>query len=495
MRNGNHYDIIIAGSGMGGMSAAAMLANDGYRVLVLEAAHALGGCSSSFYRKGYWFESGATTLIGFDEHQPLKKLEEATGLAIPRIKLEPSMQVHLDGETLTRYRDAQKWIAEVRNFFGNERSQQSFWELALNVSDIVWEASERNSFFPPQSLREWLKLPINNKPSHLWVLPYAFKSVEEVIKSHGLDSPRFRKFVDEQLMITAQSTASETPFLFGAPALTYTNYSNYYVPGGLIKMVDEIASFVRKKGGALHTKEPVQHITKKEKGYRVYSKKAEYTAPIVISNLPVWNMAAVTAGEMRNYFKRESDKYSKAWGAFTLGLVTSDTYPVDMPLHHQLHLAEHENIPYADSGSLFVSMSHPDDDIRSRDGKRVLNVSCHTETEQWFRMNGNYEQHKQHVEEQVINHLKKTLPGFGKAEIINVFSGTPVTWQNWVYRKRGRVGGIPQSMARSLLDWTPASPPFKGLYLCGDTVFPGQGIPGVTLSGINVYYRVKNNYN
>ncbi len=76
-----------------------------------------------------------------------------------------------------------------------------------------------------------------------------------------------------------------------------------------------------------------------------------------------------------------------------------------------------------------------------------------------------------------------------------VFSSSPVTWQNWVYRKKGRVGGIPQSMLRSLLDWTPAQTPFNGLFLCGDTVFPGQGIPGVTLSGINVYLRVKKTFN
>jgi|AntRauTorckE6833_2_1112554.scaffolds.fasta_scaffold95481_2 phytoene dehydrogenase-like protein len=36
----------------------------------------------------------------------------------------------------------------------------------------------------------------------------------------------------------------------------------------------------------------------------------------------------------------------------------------------------------------------------------------------------------------------------------------------------------------------PNQTPFAGIYLCGDTVFPGQGIPGVTLSGINVYLRV-----
>ena len=59
---------------MGGMSAGAMLANDGYKVLILEAAAVPGGCSSSYYRKGFTFESGATTLIGFDENWR-KKLE------------------------------------------------------------------------------------------------------------------------------------------------------------------------------------------------------------------------------------------------------------------------------------------------------------------------------------------------------------------------------------------------------------------------------------
>ncbi len=494
MNTNSNYDVIIAGSGMGGMSAAAMLANDGYKVLILEAAHVPGGCSSSFYRKGYWFESGATTLIGFDRHQPLKKLEEATGIEIPRVELQPSMQVHIEGKTLTRYREPAAWIAEAKRFFGEEQAQEIFWNRALEVSEVVWEASGKNPFFPPQSLKEWLKLPLNNNLTRGWVLPYALRSVEDVMNDYGLNSPVFRRFVDEQLMITAQSTAENTPFIFGAPALTYTNYSNYYVPGGLITMVERIAEFVKEKGGALHTREPVEHITKEDSGFKVFTSKGVYHAPIAISNLPVWNMEDITGGDMKEYFQKESHKYSEAWGAFTLGMVTDNTYPDDLPLHHQLHLPEGDLIPYTASNSVFVSMSHPGDETRSKNNNRVLNVSCHAETDTWFSMNGNYELHKQEVENRIIEHLKKTLPGFGKAEIINVFSGTPVTWQNWVYRKRGRVGGIPQSMARSLLDWTPASPPFKGLYLCGDTVFPGQGIPGVTLSGINVYYRVKENY-
>lgn len=484
------YDVVVVGSGMGGMSAAAMLSSDGYKVLVLEAAHALGGCSSSFYRKGYWFESGATTLIGFDEHQPLRTLETATGIEIPKVELEPSMQVHLDGEIITKYREPNRWIKEAQRVFGHESKQIQFWQLALKISDIVWRASAQNPLFPPKNLKEWLRLALNNNPADLWVLPYALKSVEDVMQQFGLNEPLFGTFIDEQLMITAQSKAKDTPFLFGAPALTYTNYANYYVPGGLIKMIETIGGYIRSRGGDLKTKEPVKQIVKEKGGYRLFTSKNSYAASLVVSNVPIWNMAELTTGDMRSYFSAESQRYSEAWGAITLGVVTTDTYPEDLPLHHQLHLGPDETISHTESASLFVSMSHPEDQLRSQNGHRVLNISCHTETETWFSMNGNYENRKREVEKQIITLLRDKLPGLEKAEIINVFSGTPVTWQNWVYRKRGRVGGIPQSMSRSLLDWTPASPPFKGLFLCGDTVFPGQGIPGVTLSGINVHHRI-----
>ncbi|MDZ7715451.1 MAG: NAD(P)/FAD-dependent oxidoreductase [Balneolaceae bacterium] len=489
------YDIIVAGSGMGGMSAATMLANDGFKVLVLEAAHALGGCSSSFYRKGYWFESGATTLTGFDENQPLWKLEKETGIEIPRVELNPSMRVQMNDTTITRYKAINKWIEEAGDKFGQPKAQRKFWKKALKVADVVWKASFNNPFFPPQNLGEWLKLGINNSLLDAWVLPYAFKSVKDVLGEFGLKDPLFLNFVDEQLMITAQSPAEDTPFLFGAPALTYTNYANYYVPGGLIRMVETLRDFITEKGGSVQTKEGVNQIIENGSEYTVITEKNRYRSKALVSNIPVWNMAGLTGGEMKEYFEKESKRFDKAWGAVTLGVVSEDTFPKGFPLHHQIHIPEAEKVPYIESGSIFVSLSHPDDKQRAKSGKRVLNVSCHTKPEPWFHKRDQYNEHKKLVEEKIIKLMDKYMPGFGKEHIINVFSGTPVTWQNWVHRKKGRVGGIPQSMARSLLDWTPASPPFENLYLCGDTVFPGQGIPGVTLSGINVYHRVKKNFN
>ncbi len=488
------YDVIVMGSGMGGLSVASMLASDGYKVLILEAALHPGGCSSSYPRKGYIFESGATTLIGFDEHQPLRTLERKTGIHIPKEELDPSMSVWFEGQRVIRYKNKKQWIEEAIRVFGEPEAQRSFWELAYQVSDMVWSASERNKFFPPENVIEWFKLALKNPVKDALKLKYAFRSVSDVMHSCGCSNPKFEAFLDEQLMITAQASAAETPFLFGAAGITYTNYSNYYVPGGLINMINTIIDYIRSKNGEIHTKEKAVEIKKSKGGYVVStSKNKSYHAPVVISNIPVWNMSGITDGEICSYFQKESDKYQKAWGAITMGIAMKDDFPEEMSLHNQIHLKEGETIPFTSSGSLFVSMSKRGDEKRAPIGERVLNISCHTDPEIWFNMKQDYDRNKEIVQEFLLEQLAQKLPGFSKENILLVDLATPVSWEKWVYRKKGRVGGIPQNMARSLLDWTSNETPFEGLYMVGDTTFPGQGIPGVTLSGINVYYRVVKN--
>ena len=146
------WDIIVIGSGMGSLTAASLLANDGAKVLVLERNYLPGGCVSSYYRKGFVFEAGATTLVGLDDNMPLQFLLEKTGIAINTIELKTPMKVHLNNdEILTRYKDLDRFIAEAERVFG-KKNQRSFWEYCFKVANFVWETSLKQRTFPPSKL-------------------------------------------------------------------------------------------------------------------------------------------------------------------------------------------------------------------------------------------------------------------------------------------------------------------------------------------------------
>jgi hypothetical protein len=62
-------DVIIIGSGLAGLSCAALLAHCGRSVTVLESHDAPGGCCHTWERQGFHFESGPSLYSGFSNEK------------------------------------------------------------------------------------------------------------------------------------------------------------------------------------------------------------------------------------------------------------------------------------------------------------------------------------------------------------------------------------------------------------------------------------------
>ena len=68
------YDVVIIGSGIGGLCCGSLLALKGKKVLICEAHNRAGGVAHSFNFKGYKFESGPSLWSGLEKGSTINPL-------------------------------------------------------------------------------------------------------------------------------------------------------------------------------------------------------------------------------------------------------------------------------------------------------------------------------------------------------------------------------------------------------------------------------------
>lgn len=479
--------VAIIGSGMGALTTASLLAKEGYQVVVLEQNYLPGGCTSSYFRKGFIFEAGATTLVGLDPYMPLKYLLEQLDLQLDCIELDIPMRVHLNNnKVLTRFKDLDQWIAETERVFG-KKGQRPFWEYVYKVSQYVWKTSLEQVVFPPSKLHDLWAMMKNFRFRQLRYANLAFSSTEQLLKRFGLwENELFVDFVNEQLLITAQNHASEVNGLFGATALCYTNYGNYYVYGGLIKLVQPICDYIKEKGGEVHLRTPVNEIIRQENGkYKIISPELTLEVDAVVSGIPINNTLELIKDEqIEKKFAKKLLGSTQLNSAFQMSIGFKRDPQQDYScLHHQIHLDP--VLPITKSNSIFISFSHPIDVYRCSLDQGVISVSTHvTDPENNI-----------HFDKEVVeNYILKVLDEKGilkQEQVLYYHSSTPRTWERWTGRKFGFVGGYPQFMQIKPWKMLDSRLDKKGMYICGDTTYPGQGIPGTCLSGIIAYRKMK----
>lgn len=477
-------DAIVIGAGIAGLTTAALLTAKGLRVTVLEQNWLPGGCTSSYPRHGYIFESGATTLVGLDSGMPLRLVLDRTGIQLDAIRLETPMRVHLsDGEVITRHEAMSDWIAEAERVFGVQ-GQRAFWEQCLDVAEQVWKTSGRQLSFPPSQWQDLIGMAKGFAFGQLGLLPHAFSSLEQLLKRHGLaENARFRAFVDEQLLITAQNHAPEVNALFGATALCYTNFGNYYLPGGMIELVRPFVDYIERGGGKVLLRHRVTEVKAAEGGYVIGTQKhGEFRAPYLVSGIPLNNTLPMFGGDLQERWESATMEPTRLRSAFTMGIVFKRKQDFDC-LHHQVHLPE--PLPQIGGGSIFLSLSHPEDHLRSPHGLYVGSVSTHI-----FQPHQNSITNKAAIEAAVVD-LLVDRGFFQREDIVYQHSSTQKSWEKWTGRAYGFVGGYPQYLDIKPWQMKDARLDGKGAYICGDSTYPGQGIPGACLSGIIAYEKMR----
>lgn len=142
--------------------------------------------------------------------------------------------------------------------------------------------------------------------------------------------------------------------------------------------------------------------------------------------------------------------------------------------------------PLGEGNTTFLSFSGATDSRRARGGGRAVTVSTHTDVARWERAarDGTLPALRMRYERRLRAALECVVPGApDRADVLE--AATPLTFERYTGRERGLVGGVPQTPRNATLGAIGHRTPIRGLYLCGDTTFPGQSTVGATLSGFN----------
>src|SRR5690606_21849510 len=248
-----HFDAIIIGSGVGGLSTAICLARAGQKVLVLEQHDVPGGWCHSFYLNGHRFTPGVHYVGLLEKGQSTAQLYEGLGIAndLTFFRMNPSAYEHA--------------------YIGEER-----FDFPGNFDELVNSLTER---FPKEekNIKKYLSL-VRNVSAELQLLPdvegfwqhltipfrtknmgkYALFSLKRVIDWHIKD-PLLKKILNIQFGDHGLAPAKASFPLHCAVMDHYFN-GGFYPCGGGGAIVKAMTTAIKNYDGEVKTQQSVKRI-------------------------------------------------------------------------------------------------------------------------------------------------------------------------------------------------------------------------------------------
>lgn len=495
--------VVVIGAGIGGLTAAALLAHQNYPVTAFDLAIVPGGCASTFKRKGFTFDVGATQVAGLEPGGIHKRIFDELEIEIPdATPCDPACAVFLPTESqpIQVWRDPERWKAERQQQFPGS---EPFWQLLNTLFQASWKFQGRDPVLPPRNLWDLGQLIKAVRPDTLITVPFTLATVGDALRWFGLaDNLRLRTFLDMQLKLYSQVDAEETALLYAATALSVSQEPQglYHLQGSMQALSDRLCLALERDRAKLRMRHRVERIHTHNgipTGVTVRNAKTGETwtepADIIIANVTVQNLVQLLDGtsdtttqqRMAGY-RRRVDKLPDASGAFVIYLgVDQSAIPPDCPPHLQF-LYDYDG-PIGENNSLFVSVSHPGDG-RAPQGKATIIASSFTDPRAWWQCS-DYQALKQHYTDSAIARLSQYFHLTPKT-LIHIEAATPRTFAHFTGRDRGIVGGIGQRIPTFGPFGFANRTPLPNLWLVGDSTHPGEGTAGVSYSALTVVRQI-----
>lgn len=469
----NRYDIIVIGSGLGGLLCGTLLSAEGLKVIVLEKNDNAGGLLRSFEWRDRIFDTGVHYFGGFDEGQPLRRIWDYLG--IPEKGCFERMDQGFD---MISFSGKEYLLKSGKKEFREELLQHFPGSGALldGYLSKLDEITSRIPFFNPEAAEREFVL---EKSMNAWRFFNHFEEGSGVLP----------KILSGSNFIYG-SSREQTP-LYLAAVINHSFISGAWrIRGGSSQVADHLVRRIRENGGEVLTGCKVEKIVKADREYIVSSREGHsFMAGKVISAIhPSQTLNMLSGIKIRQIYTDRICSLKNTPAAFTLFIALKPGTFRHLPYNIH-HFRGTDTWPGLDEGTTghFMLYTLPDENNDYAAGALVMTRSDISEYAKWegtcTRQRGEeYIRFKQQQADVLLNLVEEKFPGF-RQHIEDYLISTPLTWRDHTGMPGGSMFGIVHDSNNPATTWIQQGTPLPGFWFTGQNTNL-HGVMGVTFGAV-----------
>lgn len=296
------WDAIVIGSGIGGLSTAALMARAGKKVLVLEQHYRAGGCMHTFDEFGGEFDSGIHYVGAMDKVKLLLSFITSKAVEWYQMGSAPRSdgvydKIDLDGtdkeEDVVKYRAGMKVLKKelIDKFPAQKQQIERYLQFSQSTAGRITDIFVISKIFPNCFLFDENGLIYRSYIGPL--MRWMFKTANEVLDEF-VDDPKLKAILGGGQLIDWCLVPSKASWWVVAAMMNYYRDGGFYPKGGSNNIPMSIIPVINENGGSVLCRAKVKQILVNNKTNTAYGVEMEKTGDIIKAPLIISGVGAHT---------------------------------------------------------------------------------------------------------------------------------------------------------------------------------------------------------